>query len=155
MEVAHSDILPNGYRYEVHKTVTASDVYLWAGLTGERYPAQGTSAFVQQAALGRYVAHNTYITSLIAATASHLAAHIPLPGATLVALKIQFITPVMVGTTLSIVMTVTTWDATEHLYWLDTHATRADGTLAVLGQVGLRPCAAMSVAGPKIAAQIF
>ena len=139
MEVAHPDLLPTGYRYEVRKTVTASDVYFWAGLTGEPYPVQGVSGFAQQAALEGYVVHSAYLTSLIAATAVHLADHIPLPGAILVNLMMQFTAPVSVGTTLSIVVTVTEWDAAASLYWLDIRVTCADGILAVLGQAGLRP----------------
>src|SRR5213594_1362804 len=35
MEPVDPDLLPPGFRYEVQKTVTATDLYLWARLMGE------------------------------------------------------------------------------------------------------------------------
>lgn len=139
MEPVHPELLPRGFSYEVHKTVTASDVYLWAGLTGEWYPAQSDTAFGQQTAVRQGVTQAAYLTGLIVATASRLAARIPPPGAILATLNVHFTAPVLVGTTISITVTVSEWDATASLYWLDIRATRADGTPAVIGKAGLRP----------------
>jgi acyl dehydratase len=139
MEHAYPDLLPCGFRYEIHKTVTESDLRLWAGLAGERYPIYGASALAQQAALSHSVVHNTYITVLIGATVARLAAHLPPPGAAMATLTVHFAAPVLIGTTLCVAVTVIEWDAVACLYWLDVRVTRADGTLTLTGKAGLRP----------------
>src|SRR6266508_2229564 len=50
MDPGHADILSPGFRYEVYKRVTATDVHLWAELTGEQSPIRNATAFAQQAA---------------------------------------------------------------------------------------------------------
>lgn len=139
MEHDHIHVLPTAFRYEVHRTVTASDIHLWAGLAGTRLPAQSGSAFAQQASEAGHVAPNAYLTGLVVDTAARLAAYIPPPGAMLTALVVQFTAHVLVGTTLTMVVTVAEWDAAAGLYWLDISATRTDGRQALMGRAGLRP----------------
>ncbi len=139
IEPGHAHLLPNGFRYEVHKMVTATDLYLWARLTGEQYVVQRASTLDQQTAVRRRVVHSAYLTDLIVNGASHVAARLPPPGGILTALTMHFTAPVLVGTTLCVAVTVTDWDAEAGLYWLDLRVTRADGTLAVLGRAALRP----------------
>jgi acyl dehydratase len=139
MDAAHPDILPRGFRYEMHKKVTATDIRLWAGLTGQRSPNLSVSAFAQQTAVERCAVPGAYLTGLVVDTAARLAARVPPPGARLTTLRMHFNAPVLVGTTLYVVVTVTAWDAAVGLYWLDICATGADGALVVLGAAGLRP----------------
>lgn len=133
------DLPPLGFRYEIHKTVTATDVHLWAGLTGKRLVSSSTSAFTQQKNGTRQAAPDAYLTGLIVDAAASIAAHIPLPGATLTGLAVQFIAPVPVGTTLAVVVTLSGWDATARLYTLDISATGPDGSMALIGKAELRP----------------
>jgi len=139
MESEPSNLLPSGFRYELHKAVTATDIHLWTGLTGKRPRAQGASAFAQRKAVAHQVAPDAYLTGLVVDTASCLAARIPSPGATLTELAVQFFGSVCVGTNLAVVVTVAEWDATTGLYWLDICATRADGTQVATGKAALRP----------------
>jgi acyl dehydratase len=139
MESEPSNLLPSGFRYELHKTVTATDIHLWAGLTGKRSSAQRASAFAQRQAAAHQFAPDAYLTGLVVDTAACLAACFPSPGASLTGLAIQFTASVHVGTTLSVTITVMEWDAAAGLYWLDVCATRADGTQVVTGKAGLRP----------------
>lgn len=139
MEPEPSNLLPNGFRYEVHKTVTATDIRLWAGLTGKRSSAQCASAFAQRQAAAQQIAPNAYLTGLVVDIASRLAACLPPPGAVLAGLTMTFTAPLLVGTTLRVAVTVNAWDAATGLYWLDICATRADGTQVVTGKAGLRP----------------
>ncbi len=138
MERLHPDLLPPGFRYEIHKTVTTTDMYLWDGLAGDRYVAQSDTAFRQQTVVARTVMQDGYLVGLVISAASRLAAHIPPPGGRLVALSIRLGVPVLVGTTLTITMTVNGWDAVTNLYWLDIRATCSGGATAVMGQASLR-----------------
>ena len=143
MEPGHIQLFPTAFRYEVHRTVTAADIHLWAGLTGTRLPARSGSAFAQQAAAASRAAPEAYLTGLVADTAARLVACIPPPGAILTALAVQFMAHVLVGTTLMIVVTVAEWDAAAGLYWLDISATRADNRQVLTGRAGLRPQVAL------------
>ena len=139
MESEPSNLLPSGFRYEVHKTVTATDIHLWAGLTGKRPRTQGASAFAQRKAVAHQVAPDAYLAGLAVDTASRLAARLPPPGAVLAGLTMSFTASLLVGTTLCLAVTVTAWDAAADLYWLDVCATRADGTPVMTGKAALRP----------------
>ena len=81
------------------------------------------------------------------ATVASLAARLPPPGAMITMLRMHFAAPVLVGTTLSVVVTVKTWDTANALYWLDICATSADGALAAFGAAGLRPHTSLFRAG--------
>jgi acyl dehydratase len=139
MEAVHLDLLTKGFRYEVHKMVTGSDMHLWARLTGERLPVRSVSAFAQQTAMERCAIPGAYLTGLVVDTAARLAARVPPPGAMLTTLRVHFSAPALVGTTLCVVVTVTAWDAAAGLFWLDICATGTDGAPVVLGAAGLRP----------------
>lgn len=138
MERVHPNLLPYGFRYEIHKTVTATEVYLWAGLVGERYVIQSSTAFSQQAEVERTAVQSAYVAGLVTSSVSRFAAHIPPPGGLLVALSIQVGAPVLVGTPLTITITVNEWDAVANLCWLDIRVTCNDGATAVTGKAGLR-----------------
>ena len=139
MNSERADILLPGFRYEVHKRVTATDVHLWAGLTGERWPMRNASALAHQTAIEHALAPGAYLTGLVADTAARLAARVPAPGASIESLRVHFTAPVPLGTTLYVVATMVAWDAIAGLYWLDVHAQRGDGTVAMVGWAWLRP----------------
>lgn len=104
------DVLPCGFRYEVQKTVTASDVYLWAGLAGQQLPVRSSAAFAQQAVMPHAVVPDAYLVGLIADTAGRLAACVPSLEAQLETLHVHFTAPVPVGTILRVVVTVDAWE---------------------------------------------
>lgn len=146
MEPEHTEILTPGVRYELYKTVTATDVHTWAGLTGVQSPIRGASAFSQRVAAARRLAPGAYLTGLVADAAAQLAARVPPPGASIEMLRVQLTAPVLVGTTLCVAVTVAAWDADSGLLWLDLRATCADGTPALLGRAWLRPHPTLLVA---------
>jgi len=139
MRCPHPDILPTGFCFEVHKTVTATDIHLWARQAGYPSPVRGEAAFAQQRFLEHTTAPNAYLTSLAADTATRLAAYLPCHGVILETLRVHFTVPVFVGTILRDVVTVIAWDAVAGLYWLDIRVLRADGTQAALGTAWIRP----------------
>jgi acyl dehydratase len=134
-------LLPRGFRYEVHRLVTASDIHLWAGLTGHQMSVHSTSAFTHQAVARHFVAPDAYLIGLIADTALRLAAHVPTLEARLESLHVHFTAPVLLGTALRVAVTVDTWDAAAGVYLLDIRVTCAGTTPAVSGQAWLRPSA--------------
>lgn len=139
MESARPELFLDGLRYEIHKTITETDTHLWAYLTGEREGAPMLPAFARQQAQRRRAVQSGYMAGLLVEAATRLAAHTPAPGATLVRLSADLLTPVPVGTTLLVRATVSAWDPIARLYWLDLGAIRADGRPAITGVAALRP----------------
>jgi acyl dehydratase len=134
----YANLLPNGFRYEIHKTVTATDLYLWARLTGEPYNLQRTLALRHQAAARRCVVPGAYLTDLSMTAVSRLAAHVPAPGAVLTTLTVHFTRPVLVGTSLCVTVTITDSDSQTEMYWLDLCVTGADGKTVLRGKAALQ-----------------
>lgn len=141
METARPGHFLGGLRYEIHKTVTESDVHRWALLTGAHEAAPLLPAFAHmQARHGRAV-QTGYLAGLLVEAASTLVARAPEPGTTLVRLSLELLTPVPVGSALLVRATLAGWDPGPRLYWIDLGAIRADGQAAITGVATMRPSA--------------
>jgi acyl dehydratase len=140
------DLFPFGFHYEVHKLVTANDIYLWATLTGDTSTISSPSAFAHQANDVRHVVPGAYLTGLTVAIITRLAARVPDPDVTLATLTVHFAAPVPVGSTVHVAVTVAGCDTAAGLYWLDLRMTHADGAPALLGKAALRPSTTWSAA---------
>ena len=73
MERLHPDLLPYGFRNEIHKMVTATDVFLCAGLVADEYGARSDTSFSQQVGGARTAVQDGYLVSTIMSSASRLA----------------------------------------------------------------------------------
>jgi len=97
-----------GDRVEVGKTVGESDVYLFAGLTGDLSPNHVNEAVMRRSAFGRRVAHGALLVGYMSAASTKM---IETRGAsasgiaTAVSLgydRVRFVAPVFIGDTISV-----------------------------------------------------
>ena len=94
--------LPMGKKVTVRKTVSESDVYLFAGLTGDLSPNHVDEEYMRKTKYGRRIAHGALIVGLM----SHASTKIitDLPG-TIVSYgydRIRFPAPLFLGDTVTV-----------------------------------------------------
>ncbi|MFG1189735.1 MaoC/PaaZ C-terminal domain-containing protein [Xanthobacter flavus] len=118
------------------KTVGESDVYLFAGITGDFAPNHVNLAYMQRSRFGRLQAHGALLVGFMSTVAGMIAARTP-PEANEIAValgydRIRFIKPVFLGDTVTTLYRVATVDAARRRAGADIEVTNQDGTLVAV-----------------------
>lgn len=92
------DMIQVGDRAEHSKTISESDVYLYAGITGDFNPAHVNEAYAQKTAFETRIAHGMLPAGLISAV---LANQLPGPGTIYIGQTLTFLAPVRIGDTIT------------------------------------------------------
>ncbi len=92
------DQLKIGDAAEFSKTIGESDVYLYAGLTGDMNPAHINEAYAQTTFFKTRIAHGMLPAGFIS---SVLGMKLPGPGAIYVKQELNFLAPVPIGDTIA------------------------------------------------------
>jgi len=87
------------------KTVSESDVYLFAGITGDLSPNHVDEEYMRQSKFGRRIVHGALLIGYMSNCSTALCARASSPGETPVSLgydHIRFIAPVFIGDTITV-----------------------------------------------------
>jgi len=87
------------------KTVSESDVYLFAGITGDLSPNHVDEEYMRQSKFGRRIVHGALLVGYMSNCSTALCARVSSPGETPVSLgydRIRFIAPVFIGDTITV-----------------------------------------------------
>lgn len=87
-----------GDRASFTKTVSESDIYLYAGITGDMNPAHVDSQYAAKSIFGERVAHGMLSAGFISAV---LGTRLPGEGAIYMSQTLRFIAPVKIGDTIT------------------------------------------------------
>ncbi len=94
-----------GEQVAFSKTVSESDVYLFAGITGDLSPNHVDEEFMRKSKFGRRIVHGALLVGYMSNCSTQLCARVTSPGEMPVSLgydRIRFITPVFIGDTITI-----------------------------------------------------
>ena len=111
------DTFEIGQRASFTKTVTESDVTLFAGLTGDFNPVHIDAEYARKSRFGQRVAHGLFTAGLISAV---LGNRLPGPGCIYLGQQLDFLAPVFIGDTITAVVEVTEWRADKRIITLKT-----------------------------------
>jgi 3-hydroxybutyryl-CoA dehydratase len=118
------------------KTVGESDVYLFAGITGDFAPNHVNKAFMEKSSYGRLIAHGALLVgfmsaaSTIAVGAAHASAD-ELP-VSLGYDRVRFLAPVFFGDTVTVNYRITAIDLDRRRATADIQVVNQDGTLVAI-----------------------
>ncbi|MBI5034767.1 MAG: MaoC family dehydratase [Chloroflexi bacterium] len=87
------------------KTVSESDVYLFAGITGDLSPNHVDAEFMRHTAYGKRMAHGALLVGYMSHCSTAILVNKNSPGETPVSLgydRIRFIAPVFIGDTITV-----------------------------------------------------
>jgi 3-hydroxybutyryl-CoA dehydratase len=116
---------------EFAKTISESDVYLYAGVTGDFNPAHINEEYARGTFFKTRIAHGMLAAGLISAV---LATRLPGPGSVYVRQELNFLAPVRIGDTVTARVEVIEIMSEKKQLRLRTTCSTQDGTLVLDGE---------------------
>ena len=124
-----------GERHVFSKTVSESDVYMFAGITGDLAPQHVNQAYMETSPFGGRIAHGALIVGYMSTTSSLAIQGKPLDAFTPVSLgydRIRFLKPVFLGDTVTVDYVIDTIDEDRNRATAAINVTNQNGeTVAV------------------------
>jgi 3-hydroxybutyryl-CoA dehydratase len=130
------DQLSVGDRAEFSKTIAESDVYLYAGVTGDLNPAHVNEAYAARTFFKTRIAHGMLLGGLISAVVGN---KLPGPGTVYIRQELNFLAPVRIGDTVTAYVEVLDLLIDEKRARLKTWCVNQDGTTVLDGEALVSP----------------
>lgn len=118
------------------KTIAESDVYMFAGITGDLNPAHVNKVEAENGLFHGQVAHGMLVASLISTI---LGMKLPGPGTIYMGQELKFVHPVYLGDTITAKAVVEDIDLIKNRVRLQTICTNQHGKTVVEGHAMVRP----------------
>lgn len=115
------------------RTITETDLVIYAGLIGDRGPLHLDEVFAQKTRFGKRVSYGMLSAGYIGATLAELLGI----RSAYVSQNLRFTAPVLVGDTITVETVVTAKDDERSRIYVDTTVTRDDGVRALEGEAEL------------------
>ena len=121
---------------EFTKTVSESDIYQYAGITGDFNPAHINETYASKTFFKARIAHGMLSAGFISAI---LGNHLPGPGSVYVKQELNFLAPVYIGDTITARAEVIHVDKKKNRVALSTNCYNQEGTMVIKGEAVLSP----------------
>jgi 3-hydroxybutyryl-CoA dehydratase len=118
------------------KTISESDVYLYAGITGDHNPAHINEAYARGTFCKTRIAHGMLSAGMISTVLGNL---LPGPGTIYIRQDLKFQAPVRIGDTITARAEVIEIVAAKNRVRLKTDCINQDGTLVIDGEAVVSP----------------
>ena len=128
--------LKMGDTAEIQKTISETDVYLYAGITGDMNPAHLNEEYARGTLFKTRIAHGMLIAGLISTI---LGNKLPGPGTIYTHQSVDFLAPVRFGDTITARAEVVGLDAEKNRVRLKTTCMNQEGTLVLDGEAFVSP----------------
>lgn len=130
------DQIHAGDSAEFAKTISESDIYLYAGVTGDFNPAHINEAYAQKTFFKTRIAHGMLLAGFISTVGGTM---LPGPGAVYIRQELDFLAPVHIGDTITARVEVKEVLADKNRVKLRTTCVNQDGKLVLDGMAILSP----------------
>ena len=130
------DQLKVGQQARFSKTVAESDVYLFAGISGDFNPAHINQTYAEQTAFKNRIAHGILSASFISTV---IGCQLPGPGTIYISQTLNFLAPVRIGDTITATAEVVEILTEKKRVRLKTVCTNQDGTEVLTGEALVSP----------------
>jgi 3-hydroxybutyryl-CoA dehydratase len=117
------------------KTVSESDVYQFAGITGDFSPNHVNRVYMEKSSYGRLMAHGALLVGFMSTVSTQMIAHSREAEETPVSVgydRIRFLKPVFLGDTITVAYTVTEIDTERRRSTAGIEVTNQDGDLVAV-----------------------
>ncbi len=125
------DKLQVGDVAEFAKTISETDIYLYAGITGDFNPAHVNEAYAKNTFFKTRIAHGMLAAGLISAV---IANQLPGPGTIYLKQELNFLAPVHMGDTITGRVEVIEINAEKNRVRLKTTCSNQDGVMVISGE---------------------
>lgn len=130
------DELEVGERAAFSKTVSESDIYLFAGITGDFNPVHVNQTYAESTFFKTRIAHGILLAGFLSAV---MANQLPGPGAVYINQELHFIAPVFIGDTVTAQVEVLSIDGDANRVTLKTTCENQNGEMVIDGQAIVSP----------------
>lgn len=130
------DEIKLGDKVFVEKTISETDVYLFAGITGDLNPAHINQVASEQTMFKGRIAHGILVTGLISTC---LGMYLPGPGTIYMGQQVKFTAPVHIGDTIKAEVEVIEMNVEKNRVKLKTVCTNQDGKVVIDGEALVMP----------------
>lgn len=128
---AHGSLVP-GHAVTVTKTVSESDVYLFAGITGDFDPIHVDEIHAQGTPFGRRVAHGALLLGYMSRASTLIHQGVDRPLAALGFDRVRFVAPVYIGDTITVAYTIARIDEEKSRIYADVTVGNQHGVLVAV-----------------------
>ena len=118
------------------KTISETDVYLYAGISGDFNPAHVNQTEAEKGMFGKRIAHGMLSAGLISAVLGTL---LPGPGTIYMGQELRFTKPVAIGDNITATATVAELIPEKNRAILDTVCTNQNGDVVIKGKATVMP----------------
>ena len=118
------------------KTITETDVYMFAGISGDLNPAHINEEYAKNTMFGGRIAHGMLGASLISAV---LAMQLPGPGTIYLKQDLKFLAPVRFNDTITATCTIKEKNDEKNRVILDCSVINQDGIVVISGEALVMP----------------
>lgn len=125
------DKLQAGDVAEFAKTISETDIYLYAGITGDFNPAHVNEAYAKNTFFKTRIAHGMLTAGLISAI---IANQLPGPGTIYLKQELNFLAPVHIGDTITGRVEVIEINSEKNRVRLKTTCSNQDGVMVISGE---------------------
>lgn len=125
-----------GDRAEFTKTLSETDVYLYAGITGDLNPAHINEEYAAKTFFKTRIVHGMLLGGLISGV---LGSRLPGPGTIYIRQDLQFLAPVRMGDTVTAAVEVAEINTEQKRVRLKTTCTNQEGSLVLEGEALVSP----------------
>jgi 3-hydroxybutyryl-CoA dehydratase len=126
-----------GQRFRAEKTVSESDVYLYAGITGDFHPNHVNATYASGKFFGRRVVHGALLVGFVSAATSRIEGLEP-PGYMAQEYQLKLVAPVYLGDTVTTEATVVEIIVERRKIMLDVRVTNQEGATVAVGRAVLK-----------------
>lgn len=130
------DQLHIGDTAEFTKTVTETDIYLYAGITGDFNPAHVNEVYANNTFFKTRIAHGMLVAGFISAA---LANQLPGPGTIYLKQDLSFRAPVRIGDTITGQVEILELNIEKNRVRLKTTCTNQEGVVVLSGEALVSP----------------
>jgi 3-hydroxybutyryl-CoA dehydratase len=131
--MATLDRIKIGTAVEVTRTIAESDVYLFAGITGDDGRNHTDEEYMRTTRYGRRLVQGAYLIGLMSAASVRWAETLDLPGASYGYERIRFTRPVFIGDTVRVRYEVASMDETRALVRAEATCVNQRGEVVAVG----------------------
>ena len=125
-----------GQQASFTKTVTETDVYLFAGITGDLNPAHVNQVASEKTMFKGRIAHGMLSAGFISTV---LGMYMPGPGTIYMGQELKFTAPVLIGDTITATGTVVELNVEKNRCKIETVCTNQDGKVVTTGFATVMP----------------
>jgi 3-hydroxybutyryl-CoA dehydratase len=125
-----------GQKESVQKTISETDIYLYAGITGDLNPAHINEEYARNTFFKGRIAHGMLTAGLISAV---VGMKLPGPGTIYIAQELKFTAPVRIGDTIKAEGEIVELNKEKNIAIIKTTCTNQDGNVVLTGTATVKP----------------